>query len=543
MSSGPTAAGPGAEPAAEAGSGPAEAREAADERARMVAEGMVLAYWARRDPDRMAILSPSGNRTFAELNARANQAARAFRRLGLVPGDAVALVCGNRPEFAEVHAATQRGGLRITPVNWHLTTDEVAYIAGDCEARVLVSDRAHAEVAVAAARSLDDPPVVVVVGQALEGTVSYDALVAGEVAGDLEDPCLGSSMLYTSGTTGRPKGVHRPPGATAGSASLALFGYREDGSDRHLCTGPLYHAAPLLFSLALPLTFGVGVVVMERFDAEEALRLVERYSVTHTHMVPTMFHRMLSLPEAVRDRYDLSSLRSVLHGAAPCPVVVKQRLMEWLGPVVWEYYAATEGLGTFVDPETWLGHPGTVGKPLVEGMVVVGDDQGRPLPVGETGLVYLRPPPGAAFEYYKDPAKTASTYVGEYFTLGDVGHFDDEGYLYLTDRSANLIISGGVNIYPAEVDAVLLEHPAVGDVGTIGVPDEEWGEVVLAVVEPQPGTIAGPELERELLAFCRQRLAHYKCPGSVAFVDHLPRHDNGKLYRAVLRERFAGGGS
>ncbi len=536
MSAGRAPAGPGPAPDAATGADPAT------ERARLAGEGMVLAHWARHDPDRAAILSPNGDRTFGELNARANQAARAFRRLGLGAGDAVALLCGNRPEFAEVLAATQRGGFRLTPVNWRLTTDEVTYIVGDCEAKVLVSDRAHAEIAAAAARCLDDPPIIVVVGQPLEGTVSYDTLVAAEEPGDLEDPCLGSSMLYTSGTTGRPKGVHRPRGTTS-SASLGIFGYREDGSDRHLCTGPLYHAAPLLFSLVVPLTYGVGVVVMERFDAEEALRLVERYSVTHTHMVPTMFHRLLSLPEDVRDRYDVSSLRSVLHGAAPCPVVVKRRLMEWLGPVVWEYYAATEGLGTFVDPETWLAHPGTVGRPLVEGMVVVGDDQGRPLPPGETGLVYLRPPPGAAFEYYKDPAKTASTYVGEYFTLGDVGRFDDEGYLYLTDRSANLIISGGVNIYPAEVDAVLLEHPAVGDVGTIGVPDDEWGEVVLAVVEPQPGTIAGPELEHELLAFCRQRLAHFKCPRSVAFVDHLPRHDNGKLYRAVLRERFAASGS
>ncbi|MDA8293781.1 MAG: AMP-binding protein [Actinomycetota bacterium] len=530
MSASESASGPGLGAAADGG--------LAAERAALAATGMVLAYWARHDPERLAILSADGNRTFGALNARANQAARAFRRLGLGAGDAVALLCGNRPEFAEVLGATQRAGFRLTPVNWHLTTDEVAYIVGDCEARLLVSDRAHAQVAFAATRMLDDPPIVVVVGQPLDGTVNYDALVAAEEAGDLEDPQLGSSMLYTSGTTGRPKGVHRPR-ATASSASLSIFGYQEDGSDRHLCTGPLHHAAPLLFSLVVPHTYGVGVVVMERFDAEEALRLIERYEVTHTHMVPTMFHRLLSLPEDVRARYDVSSLRSVLHGAAPCPVTVKQRLMEWLGPVVWEYYAATEGLGTFVDPATWLAHPGTVGKPLVEGMVVVGDEEGRPLPAGETGLVYLRPPPGAAFEYYKDPDKTAGTYVGEYFTLGDVGHFDEEGFLYLTDRSANLIISGGVNIYPAEVDAVLLAHPAVGDVGTIGVPDDEWGEVVLAVVEPQRGAVAGPELEAELLAFCRQRLAGYKCPRSVAFVEHLPRHDNGKLYRAVLRERFA----
>lgn len=511
-----------------------------DERARLARQGMAPAWWAARAPQRAAVVSASGERTFAELNGQANRLARALRRRGLVAGDAVALLCGNRPEFADVLFACQRAGFRLTPVNWHLQADEVGYIVGNCEAKVLVTDDPRTEVALAAAGSVDAPPVVVVVGAPRPGTLGYEALTADEDGRDLPDPVPGSVMLYTSGTTGRPKGVHRPPGTAPSATAPNLFGYRGDGTDHHLCTGPLYHAAPLAFSLTLPLNAGATVVLMEQWDAEEALRLIERHGITHTHMVPTMFHRLLALPPTVRQRYDLSSLRSVLHGAAPCPVTVKRRLIEWLGEVVWEYYAATEGVGTFVDSATWLARPGTVGRPLVDGQIVVGDEEGRPLPPGETGLVYLKAPPGAAFVYYKDPQKTAAAYTpaGDYFTLGDVGHIDDEGYLYLTDRSADLIISGGVNVYPAEVDAVLLEHPAVADAGTIGLPDPEWGEVVTAVVELRPGTVPSADLDDELRQHCRARLAHFKCPRRVIFVDELPRHDNGKLYRRLLRERF-----
>ena len=348
-------------------------------------------------------------------------------------------------------------------------------------------------------------------------------------------------MLYTSGTTGRPKGVHREGAAPSALAAVNFCGYDEDyetSVDAHLLTGPLYHAAPLAFSVAVPYAYGVPLVLMEHWDPIEMLRLIERHGVTHTHMVPTMFHRLLALTTEDRERYDLSSLRFVIHGAAPCPVPVKQRMIEWLGPVIVEYYAATEGLGTLIDSETWLKHPGSVGRPMVPGLVKVGDDDGKELPAGEVGLVFLQAPATTRFDYFHDTEKTAGAFRGDYFTLGDMGYVDEEGYLFLTDRTANLIISGGVNVYPAEVDAVLLEHPSVGDVATIGVPDEEWGEVVKAVVQPVAGVEGSDELAAELIEFCRDRLAHYKCPRSVDFVEELPREDTGKIFKRKLRDQY-----
>ncbi|MGH9210862.1 MAG: AMP-binding protein [Acidimicrobiales bacterium] len=497
--------------------------------------GMLASWWAKRRPDAIAVDAPGGARTFRQLNQRANQLVRALRRRGVREGDGVALLCGNRVEVAEVVVAAQRAGWRLTPINTHLTADEAAYILDDCEAVALVTDTGQAGTAAGAVRRAGACTVRLAVGGAVDGFGPYDDELATEADEDIDDPVLGTSMLYTSGTTGRPKGVYRrqPPPSVLTRANL--FGYRE--GDRHLCTGPLYHAAPLAFSLVIPLTHGCGTVVMERWDAEEALRLIQQHRITHTHMVATMFHRLLSLPAPTRERSDVSSLRHVLHGAAPCPVEVKRRLIEWLGPIVWEYYAATEGTACFVDSEMWLTRPGTVGRPP-EGQVVVGDEDGAALPAGTTGLVYLRAPDVGRFEYYKDPGKTASTYRGDYFTLGDVGHMDADGYLFLTDRSSNLVISGGVNIYPAEVDAVLIEHPAVGDVATIGVPDPEWGERVVAVVELQPGLEESAALATEMIEHCRARLAHYKCPQVVEFTDELPRQENGKIYKRILRDRY-----
>jgi len=513
-------------------------------RAELAAKGLTLSWWAEQIPGNKAIISPTGDRTFAELNARVNQVARALRRRGLVNGDAVALICTNGPAFVETWAACLRSGLRLTTINWHLTGEEAGYIVDDCEAKAIVADASLAEAAKGAVAVAPRCTVRLVAGGSIDGFEDYDAALAAEDTSDIEDATPGSTMLYTSGTTGRPKGVYRPPAAAgtpaaaAATAAVNIYGYVEGSSDVHLCTGPLYHAAPLAFSLASPLAFGVGVVLMEKWDAEEALRLVTEHKITHTHMVPTMFHRLISLSEDVRAKYDTSSLRHVLHGAAPCPVPVKQALIEWLGPVVVEYYAATEGVGSFVDSATWLAKPGTVGKPMMEGQVIIGDEEGTEVARDEVGLVYIKAPQGARFEYYKDEDKTSKTFRGDYFTLGDMGYMDADGYLFLTDRTANLIISGGVNIYPAEVDAVLLEHPAVGDAATIGIPNPEWGEEVKAVVELQPGIEATPELAKELLAFCRERLAGFKCPRSLDFVETLPRQDNGKIYKRLLRDQY-----
>ncbi len=496
-----------------------------------------IEHWGETTPGSPAIISPKGTRSFAELDAAANRVARALRRRGVHAGDAVALVCGNRPEWAEVYYACQRAGLRLTPINWHLASEEIAYIIEDCEAKALIVDLETSRDAVEASLVVLPCHTRLAIGGAIDGFEDYDAATDAEPGTPIDDPAPGTTMLYTSGTTGRPKGVHRPMSASS-SGSVNLGGYAPDGGDVHLCTGPLYHAAPMGFSLVLPLAFGAAVVLMERWDASDALRLIDAHRVTHTHMVPTMFHRMLQLPADERCARDVGSLRHVLHGAAPCPVPVKQQVIEWFGPVVWEYYAATEGVGSFVDSATWLERPGTVGRPLAEGHILVGDEDGNPVPPREIGTVYLRAPAKNRFSYFKDDSKTASSFRGDYFTLGDVGYLDEDGYLFLTDRSANLIISGGVNIYPAEVDAALLEHPSIADAATIGVPDDEWGESVLSVVELRDGVEPSDELAAELIEHCRSRIAHYKCPRRVEFIDVLPRQDNGKLYRGRLRELY-----
>jgi long-chain acyl-CoA synthetase len=493
-----------------------------------VRSGTATTFFARWKGDAPAVLCPSGDRTFAQLDRHANQLVRALRAAGLRAGDGVALLCANRAEFAEVWAACARAGLRQTNVNWHLTRDEAAYIVKDCGAKAFVADAGVAE----AVPPAPDAALRLAVGGALPGFERYEDALAAHDPSPVEDPTLGTAMLYTSGTTGYPKGVAKEPDPDAAVEALRPFRYRE--GDVHLCTGPLYHAAPWAISLVAPLSCGVPVVVMPRWDPEEALRLIEAHRVTHTHMVPTMFHRLLALPERVRSRYDLSSLKAVVHGAAPCPVDVKRRVIEWLGPVVYEYYSSTEGAGTTVDSATWLRKPGTVG-PADPARLFVGDAEGGRLPVGAEGLVWIRAVGKQRFRYFGDDAKTDGAYRGDYFTLGDVGRVDEDGFLFLTDRSANLIISGGVNVYPAEIDAVLLTHPAVADAAAIGVPDAEWGESVLAVVELCPGA----QVEAaELVSWCRERLAHFKCPRAVDFVDRLPRDENGKLYKRRLRDAY-----
>jgi long-chain acyl-CoA synthetase len=533
------------------------------DQATATATGMTLAFNAEQAPDRMAIISEHGDRTFAELNANANKLVRALRSRGVGAGDSVSLVCSNRPEFPEVLGACTRMGVRLTTVNWHLTGEEMGYILDNSDAKAVIGDARFAKALTEAVELAPNVLVKIAVAGPIEGFEDYEKVLAPEDGSDIDDPVLGRTMLYTSGTTGRPKGVDRPApaqrdaNATAAPPRLDADGKpipdagvtlavsvggaaRQNGAagDRHLCTGPLYHAAPLAFSMSGPLAAGCGVVLMDGWSAEETLRLIDEHKVTHTHMVATMFHRLLALPDEVKQKYDLSSLRFIIHGAAPCPVTVKRGLMEWLGPIVYEYYAATEGGGTFVGPEDWLSKPGTVGRVFHPDLLVIHDAEGNVLPPNEIGTVYMKAPSTGRFRYYKDDDKTASSYRGDYFTLGDHGYLDEDGYLFLTGRSAELIISGGVNIYPAEVDAALLQHPAVGDAGTIGIPNDEWGEEVKAVVELQPGVDGTDALKTELLAHCKEKLASYKCPRSIDFVDELPRHDNGKLYRRKLREMY-----
>lgn len=511
-------------------------------RKRAAQVGMLWAFHAAAHADRPAITAPAGTRTFADLNARCNQLIRALRASGLRSGDSVALVCSNRPEFAEVFGAVLRGGLRVTPINWHLTAQEIAYIVDDCDARALIGDARFADTLYEALRKCPDVRVRIAVGGAIGGFDAYDEVLASYAPDDIPDPELGTQMLYTSGTTGHPKGVRRPPVAAARGTAATLVTRMADyrpGQDAHLCTGPVYHAAPLAFSLLGPLNVGVHVVMMDGWRPERCLELVERHRVTHSHMVPTMFHRLLSLPEATREAHDVSLLRFVVHGAAPCPVHVKKAMIEWLGPIVYEYYAATEGFGSLVTPEVWLERPGTVGLPPEGQVLVIGDD-GKELGPGEVGKLHLHAPEGGRFEYYKDARKTEGAYRGDsaYFTLGDMGYKDVDGYLFLSDRSADVIISGGVNIYPAEVDAALLTHPAVADSATVGVPNDEWGEEVRAVVTLRDGYVRSDALEVELVVHCREHLAHYKCPKRVDFVEELPRHDTGKIYRRLVRERY-----
>ena len=503
---------------------------------------MRLAHWAQVQPEVLAVQSQQGDRTFGELNASSNRLARALRARGLREGDAVAIVCSNRPEFAEVVHACLRAGLRYTPVNWHLTPDEVAYIVSDCQAKALFGDTRFAELMEKAAALSPNATVRLAIGGEIPGFESYDAAVAEQDGSDIPDPKAGFRMLYTSGTTGRPKGVVRPLNYSTGLTGLTSAPQYGPGKGQlNLCAGPMHHGGPLVYSMVVPISQGVGTVLMDRWDAAEALRMIEKHRITHTHMVPTMFHRLLRLPEEVRRDADISSMQYIAHGAAPCTVAIKRAMIDWFGPILFEYYAATEGGGASVSPEQWLKKPGTVGKPITDDHVQILDDEGNTCPPYRPGTIYLKVLEGSDFEYFNDPAKTASAHRGAYFTVGDVGYLDDDGFLFLTDRSADLIVRGGVNIYPAEAEAVLLQHPAVRDVAVVGVPSAEWGEEVKGVVEHGSDEPAPPELAQELIEFCRARLAGFKCPQSIDIVDELPRSDNGKLYKRRLRERYRGG--
>ncbi len=506
----------------------------------LIACGMTVAVHARRTPDRLAVISPNGNRTWGQLNERANKLARVLRRQGLQAGDGVALLAHNGPEFVEVWAATQRAGLRLTAVNWHQSAELIAYVVDNCDARALVASSRFVAGATAAAKLSDKLAVKLAFAGLIEGFDDYEAALEGESGVNIEEPEVGSTMLYTSGTTGRPKGVYRRtrPVVSQLTAKVNETAGWKPGEDVALVTGPLYHAAPLGINMVIPLNAGVTVLLQDKWDAEDTLRLIETHRATHTHVVPTMMHRMLQLPEAVRNKYDVSSMRWIMHGAAPCPAHVKQAMMDWFGPVIHEYYSSTEGGGVYVGPHAWLKKPGTVGKPVDGVDIKLLDIDGNPVAPGQEGLIYVKAPATGAFEYYKEPAKTEASYRDDWFTLGDMGRFDADGDLFLTGRTAELIISGGVNIYPVEIDEVLIRHEGVADAAAVGVPNEDWGEEIKAVVELKPGWTPGAETARSILDFAKDKLPGFQRPRSVDFVDTLPRNAAGKVLRAQVRAPY-----
>lgn len=499
-----------------------------------VESGMCTAVWAQVYPDRVAVSELDGRkRTFGELNANANRLVRLMRDGGLVAGDAVAIVCSNRVEFPEVLFAALRGGFRLTPVNWHLKAEEMAYVIDNCEAKALFAETRIPGASEAAA---DCPQLKlkVSIGDAAPGFTAYEAIenYPGE---DIDDPVRGSTMLYSSGTTGRPKGVHKP-GAQAIGGYDAIY---DREVDKHICTGPAYHASPLAGDIRRALNNGVPTVLIDKWDTEKVLKVIQDEKVTRGHFVPIMFQRMLGLPDEVRARYDLSSLRRITHGAAPCPPEVKQSMIEWVGPILYEYYAGSEGgVGFTVTAEDWLKRPGTVGRrPHPEAAKIL-DDNGEECAPGVPGTIYLSLKDQGGFEYYKDGAKTQAGRRDGYFTMGDVGYLDQDDWLFLTGRSAETIIAGGVNIYPQEIDNELIKHPAVEDSCTVGVPHEEWGEEVRAVIQLKPGFEPSEDLKRDILDYAAKVVAKYKVPRGLDFVEALPRSEAGKIQRNKVRAPY-----
>jgi len=502
--------------------------------------------FAATTPDKAAVIMATTAEviTYADLDAEANRLSHVFRAAGLAPGDHVALCLENHPRFLSVIWGAHYAGLYYTAMSSRLTTEEMAYIIDDCGAQAFITS-AHKS---AQAAELSDQMPAVTVRLMLDGAIAgYEAVVGAQPPTPLPEARVeGQDMLYSSGTTGRPKGVKVPlPGTPLGDAPDAVTGlcqllFGASADTVYLSPAPLYHAAPLRFCRAMHRT-GATVVVMEHFDPEEYLALVERYKVTCSQLVPTMFIRMLKLPDDVRARYDTSSLDAVVHAAAPCPVAVKEKMIEWWGPIIHEYYAGTEGNGfVYTNSSDWLEHRGSVGKALVGTVHIVGED-GDEVATGESGTVYFEGEAAATFEYHNDAEKTEGSRDPKgrgWSTLGDVGYLDADGFLYLTDRKAYMIITGGVNVYPQEAENVLAMHPQVSDVAVFGVPNEDFGEEVKAVVQPVSMDDAGAELERALIAYCKEHLADVKCPRSVDFRTELPRHPTGKLYKRLLKDEY-----
>jgi long-chain acyl-CoA synthetase len=512
-----------------------------------VADNEISGFYqlAAAHPDHVAIVDPDHTaHTAAEVLANAHRITHGLRALGFQPDDVVAVLLPNSATYLEILLAVLEGGWHLVPINYHLTGSEVAYIVEDSEAKAFIVHERFAEAAAAAGTHLPREARLAV-GD-VEGFADFTAFRDEQSATEPADRLAGGLMNYTSGTTGLPKGVRRPlPGIDA-DTQAAMFGFLNflfgiQGRDHvHLAVAPLYHTAVMNFVQAA-LHHGHTVVLMDKWTPVGTLERIERYSVTSSHMVPTMFHRLLKLEDTERARYDVSSLSHVIHSAAPCPVPTKRAMLDWWGPVIYEYYAATEGGGTVATPEDWEKRPGTVGKPWPISEIKILDDDGNELPPGGIGTVWMKMG-DRRFEYHKDGEKTKQSWNEQgYFTVGDAGELDADGFLFLRDRKSDMIISGGVNIYPAETESVLLQHPDVLDAAVFGIPHDDWGEEVKAAVQPAPGAVPGPELEAALIEHCAQHLARYKCPRTVDFHDDFPRSATGKLYKRKLRDPYWAG--
>jgi long-chain acyl-CoA synthetase len=508
----------------------------------------VSGFWkyAQEDPDYLAIVDPSGTEYSAgEVLGRANQMVHALRALGLQPGDTVAAVLPNGITPMWVYLAALQAGWYYVPINYRLSPAEIAYILQDSEAKAFVSHERFADVVPGAADEAGIPADARLAVGDVPGFRSLTDALDAQPTTMPDNRSTGAAMHYTSGTTGRPKGVKRPlaqidPDTSAElfSMLLGLFGIPQQGGNVHLCTSPNYHTAVTTFA-GNALHAGHTVVFLDKWDPEEALRLIEKYRCTHTHMVPTQFKRMLQLPDDVRRKYDVSSMKWAIHAAAPCPVDVKKAMLAWWGPVIWEYYAATEGGGTLASPENWMKYPGTVGNVWPVSELKITDDDGNPVATGTPGTVWMKMTSGADFEYKGDKAKTDDSHDAEgFFTVGDVGYLNEDGFLFLCDRKSDMIIAGGVNIYPAEIEGEILAHPQVADVAVFGIPDDDMGEQIKAVVQPEAGVAADDALRESIMAHLRDRLGKYKWPRSIDFSDELPREPTGKLLKRKLRDPY-----
>ena len=497
-----------------------------------------------------ALIDERGETSWQDLNQRSNRLIHALRSLGLTAGDSIALYAGNCREYYEIMMAANHAGLVYVPVNWHFSPEELAYVVADSGAKVLFAEGQFLDQARAAAARGETPALhtcIAIRGADASGTFKdYEAMLAGASAEEPDGQGAGGPMFYTSGTTGRPKGVKSSTFAAGGplevlemiGAGLSQMLQIPSDGTTYIC-GPAYHSAQWAFSF-LPLLTGSRVVMRHKFDPAESLEVIDRHAVTNVHLVPTQFHRLLRLDDATRETFSGKSLQVVWHGAAPCPPDVKRRMIEWWGPVVSEYYGSTEGsIVTMANASEWQAHPGTVGKPTALVEVTIRDDAGQVLPTGESGQIYVKSLMGSDFEYHNEPEKTASVHLEPgVYTFGDIGYLDDEGYLYLSDRKIDMIISGGVNIYPAEIEAVLVNHPAVEDAAVFGIPNEEFGEEVKAAVQLHSGYAADDSLTESIIAHCREHLAGYKAPRSIDYEEALPRHETGKLYKRLLRDRY-----